>query len=159
MKKVLLALTLVVLPAVAFAQGDTADSRSFNNPTTDVFFFRAEVCPSTVVGCGTTAGTPAAVINSPNFVRGFVSFRVPTTQAYTVYYLAPDIEGALNPTSIVSQATGTLNAGDTATFSANFAALGSGVYRFTAVVIAANGRATISQPYQFRYCNAACITD
>ena len=29
---------------------------------------------------------------------------------------------------------------------------------FTAIAIGANGRATISEPYLFRYCNAACIT-
>src|SRR5262249_25972399 len=159
MKTLLLTLALIALPGLAFAQGDATDTRSFNNPSNDVVFFRAEVCPSTAGNCGSLAGTPAAVISSPNFVRGLMSFRVPVTQAYTIFFLAPDIEGALNPTSIVSQATGMLTAGDTATFSSNFSALGSGVYRFTAIVIGANGRATISQPYQFRYCTGACITD
>ncbi len=157
MRNVLLVLLLVVFPGVSFAQQDEAVPKSFNTAA-DAFFFRAEVCGSTNANCGTTAGTPTNVINSPNFVKGFVSFRVPTSQTYTVYYLAPDIEGALNVTSIVSQGPLSFTAGDTATLSAQFSSLGSGVYKFTSIVIGANGRATISEPYLFRYCNAACIT-
>ena len=157
MKKLLLVLVFVVSPGASYAQGDEAESRSFNTAA-DAFFFRSEVCGSTNASCGTAAGTPTNVINSPNFVKGFVSFRVPTTQTYTVYYLGPDIEGALNVTSIVSQGPVALNAGDTATLSAQFSSLGSGVYKFIAIVIGANGRATMSEPYLFRYCNAACIT-
>ena|SRR5437762_7185172 len=157
MKNMLLVLSFLLFPAVSSAQENEALPRSFNT-TADAFFFRAEVCGSTNPNCGTTAGSPTNVISSPNFVKGFVSFRVPTTQTYTVFYLAPDIEGALNVTSIVSQGPLALNAGDTATLSAQFSSLGSGVYKFTAIAIGANGRATISEPYLFRYCNAACIT-
>src|SRR5262249_35220672 len=155
--RILLVLLVLAAPAVALAQGDDAQTRSFNT-SSDVFIFRAEVCGSTVASCGTVSGTPTNVINSPNFVKGFISFRAPATQTYTVYFLAPDPEGALNATSIVSMGPFAFNAGDTPTLSSNFAALGSGLYRFVAIVIGANGRATMSDPYTFRYCNAACIT-
>ena len=42
---------------------------------------------------------------------------------------------------------------------APFPSLASGVYRFTAIVAGANGRAAISHGYQFRYCNVACVAE
>jgi hypothetical protein len=156
MVKVLVVLMLVAVPLTAFAQ----EANTFNSPTADIFITRAEVCAGNSPGCGTASGTPQNVIQSGSGgVRGFVAFRSPATQTYTVYYLAVDPEGALDASSIVTQPTAVVNAGDTAAVTANFGALGSGLYRFTPIVIGANGRAAIGQPYQFRYCNAACITD
>jgi hypothetical protein len=157
--KLFLMLLLLAFPAVSFAQQDGAEPYSFNNPTTDIFVQRAETCGSTIANCGTLAGTPANVINAPNFVKGLVSFRVPTNQTYSVFFLATDIEGSLNPaTQIVQQGPLTLAAGDSVAVAGQFSALGSGVYKFITIIIGADGRAAISDPYRFRYCNAACIT-
>ena len=159
MVTLLIALLLFGLPAVSLAQGDGPDPRGFNNAA-DAFIFRADVCAGNSPGCGTTSGAPSNVIASGNGgVRGFVNFRVPATQPYTVFLLAADIDGALGPSSIASQATGILTAGGTASVTAPFPTLASGVYRFIVVVLGANGRATISQPYQFRYCNVACVAE
>ena len=159
MVKLFVALMILVLPAVSLAQGDGPDARGYNNPA-DVFIFRADVCPGNSSGCGTTGGVATNVITAGNGgVRGFVSFRVPLTQPYTVYFLAPDIDGAMGPAAIVSQVTAVLTAGDTASVTAPFPSLASGVYRFTALVAGANGRAAISHGYQFRYCNVACVAE
>jgi hypothetical protein len=156
--KPLLMLLLLAFPAVSLAQQDAPEPYSFNNPTTDIFVQRAETCGSTIANCGTLAGTPANVINSPNFVKGFVSFRVPTNQTYSVIFLASDLEGSLNgATQIVQQGPLTLTGGDSVSVSGQFSALGSGVYKFIAIIIGADGRVAISDPYRFRYCNAACI--
>jgi hypothetical protein len=155
MVKILVALVLIVVPAVSFAQ---TTSHTFNEPTTDVFIFRAETCGQPSPGCGTPAGLPENRIG-PVFVRGFVSFRSPTTQTYQVIFIASDPEGAIGPSQVETGATPTINAGETGSGFVQFGSLGSGLYRLQVIVIGANGRAAISQPFQFRYCNAACITD
>lgn len=159
MVRLLVALLLLGLPALSLAQDAEPDARGFNN-VLDAFIFRADVCAGNSSGCGTTTGTATNVILSgTGGVRGFVSFRVPLLQSYTVFFLAPDIDGAMGPAAIVSQATALLAAGATASVTAPFPGLASGVYRFTAIVAGSNGRATISQPFQFRYCNPTCVAE
>jgi hypothetical protein len=155
MTKLLVILVLIAVPAVSFAQ---TTSHTFNDPGTDVFIFRAETCGATSPGCGTPAGLPENRFG-PVFIRGFVSFRSPTTQAYQVIFIASDPEGAIGPTQVESINTPVIDAGTTSSGFAQFSSLGSGLYRLQVIVIGANGRAAISQPFQFRYCNAACITD
>ena len=136
MKKLLLMLLLLAFPAVSLAQQDGSEPNSFNNPGTDIFVQRAETCGSTIANCGSPTGTPANVINAPNFVKGFVSFRVPTSQTYTLFFLASDLEGSLSPaTQIVQQGPLTLTAGESASVSGQFSALGSGVYKFITIII------------------------
>ena len=150
MKKLLVILFVVALPAISFAEevvvprtGPTPKSFQVN----DIFHFLAHTCDS---NGGLPCGPDNLVTNNFSAV---IDMFIPVTQPYTRYYIIKDIEGNVR---FLDGATSIVPAGFFSFFFNNIAVPTSssvatrGLYQFVSLVVGADGRIALSDYYRFR---------
>lgn len=145
MKKLLAVLFILLVPGLS-SGGDeivvnnataNAVQPDFNLP--DIFFDLAHTCQTQATNC-----LPANWVTNP--FAAYIKVFVPTTQVYARHYIVTDIEGAF----VGYQFGESTLVGGVNNIFASFSLTTGKLYRFIAIVVGADSKATVSNPYTFR---------
>lgn len=146
MKKLLAVLFILLVPGLS-SGGEEINVKDVTPPAahrdsalSDIFFDWAHTCETPVTNC-----LPDNLVSNP-FVA-YAKVFVPSIQPYTRHYIITDIQGAfVGYSSTTTTLTGPAEYNLFVTFSLTPGTL----YRFIAIVVGADGKATVSDPYTFK---------
>jgi hypothetical protein len=146
MKKLLAVLFILLVPGLS-SGGEEINIKDVTPPAAhrdstlpDVFFDWAYTCETPVTNC-----LPDNLVSNPFVV--YAKVFVPSTQPYTRHYIVTDIQGAF--VGYFSN-TDTLTGGVDFNLFVTFSLTPGKLYRFIAIVVGADGKAAVSDPYTFK---------
>lgn len=146
MKKLLAVLFILLVPGLS-SGGDeivvnnataNAVQPDFNLP--DIFFDLAHTCQTAATNC-----LPKNFVTNP--FAAYIKVYVPTTQVYARHHIVTDIEGAFVGYVF---GEGVLAGSSSHNIFASFSLPTGKLYRFIAIVVGADAKAAVSNPYTFR---------
>ncbi|MBI4380394.1 MAG: hypothetical protein HY574_04300 [candidate division NC10 bacterium] len=145
MKKLLVVLCILLVPGLSSAGEEivvknvTANAAQPDSNLPDIFFLKAHTCAAVAVNCGSDN-----LVNNP--FSAYIKVFVPSTQVYTRHYIVTDIEGAFVGYQFGESS---LTNGTHDIFVA-FSLTSGKLYRFIAIVVGADAKATVSEGFIFR---------
>lgn len=145
MKKLFIIISAFLLLSASFVFADEAvKGASLVTPKDTIpshaFFDVAHICTSTSTNCKEPEKYTYGI------ARAYVVFWAPASQVYARHYIITDMAGTLVR---YHEITSALSSGWIARYH-DFSGLPAGFYTLTVILVGADGRAAVSQPYTFR---------